>query len=609
MTKISPRTDRVEQSAAPSVPPAMSLFSRSRELTIVAEDSAPHAWALVLLIGLVALVSNVNKAVHIDDAAHLAIAEAILRDPWHPMQQIVFWDQAPEAVSQLNQPHLLFYLLALGLYLGAGLPILHVLVGSFTVLSSFMAYALARQFSLNRSEAVPFVAFIILGPAVLPAQNLMTDVPLLSLWLLGFYCLARMRTHLTAWYGASIAFGLAWLMKYTTLAILPLYLISGFLIQRDFRRGKLHFSLGVILFAIFPLSYAAHNYLDYGSVHFLGRKIAVAQQSSILEIVGLVFARAALFVLTLGQVGLFSIIWLPSLWGKLSTQQRKVWGAQFVGLLALGTGIGQALAHYGPELLNDEGIAHSFLRTLSLMNGIWLIWLLWRAAHSPNWMGKRELKLLLAWILMPTIFVVVLSPFIAVRHVMLVLLPWLILLWRAQPVMPARALNVALVISSVVGSWLAYSDAVLAGAYQSAVPRLAAEGQAISAETGDEPVNYWFVGHWGFQYYAEQQGMQPYIPGAALLKTGDFLLIPEIVHQQKIDASDLKRLTLLRRMELDSNPLSSLRSMTWHLGYYAVWEGLPWTFSLGSLDTLRLYRVGEADFIADEADLPRAPHP
>jgi hypothetical protein len=49
----------------------------------------------------------------------------------------------------------------------------------------------------------------------------------------------------------------------------------------------------------------------------------------------------------------------------------------------------------------------------------------------------------------------------------------------------------------------------------------------------------WYVGHWGFQYYAEQAGMTPIVPEESVLRPGDWLVMPgDPVVRQDIGSPD-----------------------------------------------------------------------
>src|SRR5947199_360448 len=63
-----------------------------------------------------------------------------------------------------------------------------------------------------------------------------------------------------------------------------------------------------------------------------------------------------------------------------------------------------------------------------------------------------------------------------------------------------------------------------------------AQKQAIAEITDLESrTPKWFVGHWGFQFYAERAGMQPVVPGKSMLVSGDYLIVPDApIDQQKM---------------------------------------------------------------------------
>jgi len=51
----------------------------------------------------------------------------------------------------------------------------------------------------------------------------------------------------------------------------------------------------------------------------------------------------------------------------------------------------------------------------------------------------------------------------------------------------------------------------------------------------DPQATVWYVGHWGFQHYAERAGMKPVIPDQSYLQKGDWLVVPDRgINQQQI---------------------------------------------------------------------------
>ena len=47
--------------------------------------------------------------------------------------------------------------------------------------------------------------------------------------------------------------------------------------------------------------------------------------------------------------------------------------------------------------------------------------------------------------------------------------------------------------------------------------------------------NVWFLGHWGFQFYAERAGMRPLVSGERGLRGGDWVVEPRGVHKQVVE--------------------------------------------------------------------------
>jgi hypothetical protein len=70
-----------------------------------------------------------------------------------------------------------------------------------------------------------------------------------------------------------------------------------------------------------------------------------------------------------------------------------------------------------------------------------------------------------------------------------------------------------------------------------------AEREAVTAALAQIgpacPLTIWYAGHWGFQFYAEQVGMQPVNPGESRLVEGDWLVMPDArIVQQAFDLSE-----------------------------------------------------------------------
>jgi len=545
---------------------------------------------LLVLAWLVCTAVNVTKAVHIDDAAHLEIAEHILEDPFHPMSGSVFWGDAPAPIHELNQPHLLFYLLAGSLGASGGsLFAAHLLIAFFSALCAFFAFRLGRAIGLDDGSAAWGAALLLMGPAFIPSQNLMTDVPVLALWLAALSSLARADSDSggRAWL-AALYIGVACLIKYTSLVLLAVLVLDAFGRGRRRRLWSLIVPLGLLA------AWSAFNVFDYGGVHLFGRSVGSARVGGVLATVGVIFGKAGLFVMTLGAVAPFTSGALPATLRRRGP--RRVL-AIVVGWLSFFLLVGQGLAAFGPVEMRGEPIVMSLLRGLFALNGLYAILLMRDAHRRLHDRGSRVAGTMLAsWVAVTALFVIVLSPFVAVRHVLLVL-PAVIVMLMASGVMPRS--RGAFALTATLGLLVAVGDYRCADVYRKVTSSLA----DVGSERGGQ---VHFVGHWGFQHYAKAAGSSPYVPNETVLSTCDVIIRPTIVHQQAIDEGDRARLTLVEERTIAATLLDIPRTMTTRLGYYSVWHGLPYTFTLEPVESFEIYEV-DADECASSSAFATAP--
>ncbi|HZX96211.1 MAG TPA: hypothetical protein VFE90_16950 [Myxococcales bacterium] len=513
----------------------------------------------VMLLAAVASAFTLGKAVHVDDAAHLFIARAIVHDPIHASNALVNWDQLPEPVHALNIPHLMLYLFAAALKLGASVQMLHLFSAAFVVLALCLIWKLAALVAPRHALWVTSV--VALGPAFLPAANLMADVPTLAMWAGFFLCMAlreREGRELRGWQACAFA-AAGCLIKYAALALLPAFVLLSVSRRRWRDLRALCLPIGALL------AWSAFNWFSYGGIHLLERGTQLGSADEGLPtFVALSAGRLPLWVLGLGALSPFALAFAAR------AHRRLLWICGLIGAAIAAAGL---LVPLG-DLPAFEGVnrTDAVLRGLFFANGLFLVVLARRAIAA----GGELTAVLVTWVGTALAMAVFLAPFPAARHVLLALPALLLLLARAFPPAPVPA-RAAFAATAVLGVMLALSDARRADVYRR-------EAQAF-------PEAAWTVGHWGWQWYASERGLREYAPGQSRLEPGDVLIAPQTIHRQRFSAEDAQLLEPIGMKSIPASFLDLARTATAAGGLYYYWAAVPWTFRAGPVETFKIYRV------------------
>src|SRR3989344_222801 len=201
----------------------------------------------LFIIWAVAVYFNITKAVYIDDISTINIGNYLLADLGLPLERSV------------THPPFIPYLSSLIIHLfGSNDLAFHAVWSLFTLISVVFFYLLARQFT-NRALLLTFL--FIISPVFIPSQHLMLDIPLVSLIILFFYFLLNKRGNLITYLAAGTTAGLAFLIKYSGLLLLPIFAAYIFLNKKYKLMWTLVIPAGLLLL------WSVFNY------YFLLRKI------------------------------------------------------------------------------------------------------------------------------------------------------------------------------------------------------------------------------------------------------------------------------------------------------------------------------------------------
>jgi Dolichyl-phosphate-mannose-protein mannosyltransferase len=524
-------------------------------------------WRALALLWLFATGLNLLKPFHLDDTAHLLIAQAISQAPLHPMSGLLNWLDTAQPIFVTNQPHLFFYMIAgVMAVFGASELALHLLEAAFALLAIIATYALARRFSARHALFV--TAAIVVSPGFLINQNVMADIPLLALIALAVLALVGNRSGHGAGAAGFGAFSAALMTKYTALFLFPALI---WVALRDRR---------LLVWALLPLvtlvGWGLFNLYDYGAVHILNRPSNVG---------GLMPSPRLGFAL-IANLGVFAVPVAVTL--MISGRARWLWIAVWLGGLAafyvviLGA---LNLAYESWMILNAPLFASAVVVGAAVMGRLWhLLVGFWRMRGQPlQWYARNFGEVaLFGWLAGGALFLATFAPFMATRHALLLVPPLFILALSGQVApLPRMTQVVVLAIWAAVGAFVVGNDISFARFYRDSAPIATARARDLAAPGATVYVR----GHWGWQWYARQTDMVEFDSVRSQLKPGDILVDPVGISSQFV--ADLDRFETIATIR---QPATLFTLLDTHRFYASGAMALP-VFAPALRREIRLLRV------------------
>ncbi len=453
-------------------------------------------WAVLAAACLLTLL-NAFKPVHMDDVIWWYFADHITRDPLHPFSFTITWAQVCQPAMNVMSPPMLPYGWAGAMAVFGDNPALWKL--GFFPLICLLAWAvldLARRFVPHLIWPVFWA--VLLAPTVIPAQNLMQDIPAVSFLLGALAILLRAcdRASLRGALLAGVFLGFACLTKWSTLHGFAILGLASLL----FSPAPWRFVLACCgtAFAMF-LGWELYLIAQEGQSHFLvhlglqsGEKIermgilsyslmlsagglapfaAVAGLAALTRSTWAAWAAAGLFIAGYGLLGLL--------------QETYQHSALFLGFsLLLGLGL---LPTVNP-ILNT--LAALRLRTLP------------RLGLTP---AQRGVLFLLGWLVIELAGYFVFSPFPAARRLISLLIALTLFVAAVLPhTVPRRA--VWLACATQIGLGLFYTAVDIADATRLKGAVSWAQEQLDASAL--DPQTTWFSGEFGVDFYGIQAGFR-----------------------------------------------------------------------------------------------------
>lgn len=540
----------------------MNTCSFGRQSIIFASVKLDRDNLALILIWMIATTININKAYHIDDSFHLESAQWIWQHPSTPMSGQINWYDNPEDMSHFNQPPLLFYIIALfgGLF-GYSEQVMHLITAGFAFLSLLYFRKIIDYLKLPNKIAL--MALLGLSPAFIINQNLMTDIPILSLelgFLYHFIQVDKRGKHLII---AMLFLSLALLIKYSMMPLLITAVII-LIIRKEFKSLAY---CGIPVLAL--LLWTLWNKWEYGGVHILDRprndisiKLFSEQFVALFSCIGAVLPIPIL-------------IWSGLLKSKNSIFLVVISCMVFsaLAMLAWGERLDMSLANFMLNMMFIMAGSFIFIGVVAVFAQDFVPMLKYKMA---SWnLNLLSLSIMLGGM---TAFLLLYAPFMATRHVLL-LMPFMLLL--VGPVL-ARNSKLMLIMStaivSILGIVIGISDWRYADTYR--------EMARTDFEHGKEKV--WTIGHWGWQWYGKQKGYEFYSKDESFPAEGDLMVFPRHISKQVLDSSDsIEELQTI----IYPNKGLSFFSVNGFASLYNSYHDRPaWNFSVDPMDTLVIAR-------------------
>jgi hypothetical protein len=529
----------------------------------------PRRAAILALLALLYTALNAFIPFQIDDAAYIRYARQAAEHPLDPYGFVMQWYDVPEPANNVLAPPVLPYSIAPAVWLFGERPALVKLaLLPWALLLTFALHSHLHRFAPGLE--LHLTAFLLFSPALLPSLNLMLDVPALALTLLSIrvFLQACDRGSIgRALLAGSIA-AVAMQTKYTGVLALGA-IAAATIIYRRPRPGLAAVAIASAGFIAVEIFVATR----YGRSHFLTslerNSTTLAERANLIPLFfshlgGVAPAVVLLGLTALGVTGRRVVATAGLMLAGYAT--ITLLDASYVGMVhpssrVFGTVDAAPWKFQLAEVLFDAVTA---VLTLALFRAMQ------RLTTEPAGPGLRDTYFLLAWLAVEAAGYLMLTPFPAVRRVLGAFVVITIIFGRLATrtcITPERRRLVNGIFAFGMILSLAYLgiDWLGARAYQ----RAAEDAAAFIRDNGGGRV--WYIGRWGFRYYAERSGMTPLVPrydppasyidlpSASLLRSGDWLVVTkEAADKPALNLAAVPREEAGRVVIEDSLPLRTV---------------------------------------------------
>lgn len=510
----------------------------------------------LLFLWIVLTLFNINKAFHIDDTFHLEAAQWIENNPMIPMSGEINWEDDVESLTFSNNPPVYFYFIALiGKLFGYTEISVHLFQSIFVWVAIYFFYKTTKVLGLeNNYLPILFLGFC---PAFIVNQNIMLDMPLLSIEMVFIYFMLKSSENkeTSKYVIASLSIGISLLIKYT---LLPLLFVLIFGLWRGKKKRNwlcLFIPIGILS------TWSIWNHFEHGSMQIANRKLSNFSLNTILD-------TFIAFISCLGAISPFAILFYSGLVKSRFFDKCIFALLTCFSLLVIFTYFG----------IIQEGNTNKLLIGTFLINGTLLLLSTIYNVSKKSYLSNKYSFLILS-LLFLSVFILLFAPFIATRHLLL-LVPFILLLnWNLVELTSKKIKIMSLISTCILGVSIGISDWEYANFYK----KFAQEIKLPKS------TKIWSMGHWGWQWYSSNNRMNQYSSRNSQIKDDDIMVYPAGISKQSL-SSDCELITL--KKVWNSPQISTLISVSNFANMYqsTIKKG-AWELSKKPLDTIYICSI------------------
>lgn len=539
-----------------------------------------------LLLVLVACSSLpfINQAFHIDDRLYLEVAEQALDNPLFPYDAPMLFEgiRVPDGASHSHLPLTAYYMALIKIITGSAEEwIFHLFFIPFPLIAVFSFHGLAGRYVKSPLTAT---ALLVLSPVFLTlSHNLMTDIPMLSLWLLA----SNRYFRLINGEGKGIDWGImaAALLGASLLSLLTAGLILLFLVglpafhylntgkskdREEYRGGFFHkmriphLRVWILLLSVPFLLWTA--WYARAWVHYdrfvLANTLLHMNKRETLDL-ALLGTKLLSFILNTGALFVFPLL----AWALL----RKREGLRIGSILAAVALVTPFIFFPGWELI------HKLFFSLFFSSGVILLAVMIKELQKPSFSNL----FLFSWFFGILLACLLLFYSGSARYVLLALPPAILIITARLEArfprgnLPVKVIMVILALSAFYSVPISWTDYSFAGTYRNAARKLCAEYQ-------EKGRTVWFTGEWGFRYYMTDYGAQILARNEPLAEKGDIIIKPFIASPWVTLYDGDEYTSLLEQIPARIKSPLRILDFSSEAGFYSTgWGLLPFSWTSG----------------------------